>query len=148
MPALPTLQSFIHKQPLNTFMTVLPVSAFLAYSVTALLPKQQTEHVWVVVGGRGRQQRSAHFLCFSRFSSAFPWVKSKGWIIAGSITAQKKQTSLFKQWQLYEARLCEPKSWCYHQTCLSSQSLQVTAAGSRSSTVPFCMSSLLNQSFK
>lgn len=48
-------------------------------------------------------QRQAHFLCFSRFSLAFPWVKSKGWVIAGSIMMQREQTSLFKQWQLYEA---------------------------------------------
>lgn len=69
----------------------------------SLLPKQQTELMWVVVGGRSRQQWSAHFLCFQCFSLAFPWVESKGWIIAGSIMMQREQTSLFKQWQLYEA---------------------------------------------
>lgn len=98
----------------------------------SLLPKQQTELMWVVVGGRGRQQWAAHFLCFQCFSLAFPWVESKGWIIAGSIMMQTEQTSLFKQWQLYEALQSQPKPWCYHQSCLSSQSLQVTAAGSRS----------------
>lgn len=57
MSALPTLQSFIYKQPLNTFLTALPVSALLAYSVPALLAKTTN---WVCVGcGWGQRQAAA-----------------------------------------------------------------------------------------